>query len=173
MKDILTKIINKVKEFNDSLITPPDFILTDAIMELLGRNPYTSQELNEHLNINNESKVNDILKELVKNDFIRKTDYTDKIKGVVGSSPLYYSLEYEDKFLEALDKKSMTIPDLYRELGCTDEFKIIAMIGVLEPENKIELEKWPEGIETICRDEVINLNKYKRTKAFSKDQKEQ
>jgi len=171
MKDILAKIINKVKEFNDSLITPPDFILVDAIMELLGRNPYTSQELSKRLNING-SKINQILKELVKADFIRKTDYTDKINGSVASSPLYYSLGYEDKFLEALEKKSMTIPDLYRELDCTDEFKIIAMIGALEPENKIELDELPDGIKIICRDEVINLVKYKRTKTVSNGQKE-
>ena len=168
MKDILTKIINKVKEFNDSLIIPPDFVLIDAIMEILGRNPYTSQELNKLLNINNESKVNSILKDLVKNDFIKTTDFTMEVNGSVIPSPLYYSPRYEDRFLEALEKKSMTIPDLYRELDCTDEFKIIAMIGKLVPENKIELEKWPEGIKIICRDEVINLVKYKRTKAVSK-----
>jgi len=172
MKHILIKIFYKFKEFNDSLTDPCDFILIEAIMEHLDRNPYTIQELNELLNINNKSRINSILDELIRDNLIKKTNFTMEVNGSVISSSLYYSLSYENKFLDALQEKSMTIPDLYQELDCTDEFKIMAMIGKLEPENKVELEEWPEGIKTICRDEVINLAKYKRTKSAQIRQKE-
>lgn len=172
MKDILTKIINKMKEFNNGLIVPCDFVLIDAIINHLGENPYTSHELNKLLNINDESKIKEILDFLIKEESIRKTDFAGNVNGTVVSSPLYFSINYEEKFLKAIENNGMTIHDLYKYLGYTNEFKIIAIVGKLEPENKIELDELPNGIEAICHDDMINLVKYRRTKSSSTNQKE-
>lgn len=174
MKDILRKVFNKLKKFNNGLIVPCDFVLVDAIMNHLDENPYTIQELNKLLSINDEPKVMEILNFLIKEEFIRKTDFTDNTAGSAILSPLYFSQSYEEKFLKAIENNSMTIPELYKHLACTDEFKIMAMIGILASENKIEPDDFPDGIKTIYREDggAMHLGKYRKTKSSVSDQKE-
>lgn len=165
MKKTMKKIFEKLKKFNNDLLIPSDCILVDAIMEHLDRNPYTSLELNKLLNINDESKVKNMLEEMTKSDIIRKTDFRIEIDGHAVPSPLYFSLSFENKFLDTICEKGMTVPDLYQELGCSDEFKIMAILGTLAEENKVQIDELPDGVKTICRDEVINLIKYKKTRS--------
>lgn len=174
MRTTLRKILDKWREFNDSLITPSDFILVNAIMEHLDRNPCTSRELDKLLNINNEPKVGSILEELAKDNLIKKIDFCIDVDGHAIPSPLYFSLSYENKFLNAIIEKGMTIPDLYQELGCTDEFRIIAIIGTLARENKVQIDELPDGLKTICRKDggLIHLVRHKKTKSVQAAQKE-
>lgn len=165
---IFSYIIEKIKSISNDLIAADMYTIKNGILDLLKNNPYTAQDLDEILGIDDISKTQETLDILEKENLIQKADFRENYirSKIIVDAHLYFSNEYTEKVLEILKKESRSIPDLTQDLHLKDEFQTWTIITKLFEDGKISIADPPNNVETIVKEtfegtiQIINLIRY-------------